>query len=143
MIEFVTNMIIIYISHAVSIFIMRQTTLATSFTNKLNFCLICVSQYLLRFNISFRHKTEKMNMIFNVLSKLKNVQLNENDKKNIFENLYNNFVSLNELKKTGSLFEQTITMYADTLMKFSQNFKKKLIKTYFKKQIFQKNANND
>ena len=105
MIEFVTNMIIIYIDHAVSIFIARQTTLAMSFTNKLNFCLICVFQYLSKFNISFRHKTEKMNIIPHALSKLKNAQLNESDKKNIFENLYDNFVSLNKLKKAGSLFE--------------------------------------
>ena len=82
-------------------------------------------------------------MIFDVLSKLKNVQLDENDKKNIFENLYNNSVSLNELEKTGLLFKQTITMYADTLMKLSQNFKKKLIETYKKKQIFQENINSD
>ena len=129
MIKFVMNTIIIYIDYTVSIFITRQTTLITSFTNKLNFRLICVFQYLLGFNISFRHKTEKMNMVFNVLSKLKSVQLNENDKENIFENLYNNSVSLNELEKTDSLFEQTITMYADTLMKLSQNFKKKLVET--------------
>ena len=81
MIESVMNMIIIYIDHAVLIFIVRQTTLTMSFTNKLNFCLIRVFQYLSRFNISLRHKAEKMNMIFNVLSKLKNVQLNENNKK--------------------------------------------------------------
>ena len=111
MIEFVMNMIIIYIDHTVSIFITRQTTLTMSFTNKLNFCLICVFQYLLKFNISFHHKIEKMNMVFNILSKLKNVQLNENNKKNIFENLYDNSVSLNELKKTDLLFEQTI-LYA-------------------------------
>ena len=86
------NMIIIYIDHSVSIFIMRQTTLITSFTNKLNFCLIRAFQYLSRLNISFRHKAEKVNIIFNVLSKLKNVQLNQNNKKNIFENLYNNSV---------------------------------------------------
>ena len=77
-------------------------------------------------------------MIPDVLSKLKNAQLNENNKKNIFENLYNNFVLLNELKKTGLLFEQTITMYANTLMKLSQNFKKKLIKTYEKNKYFKK-----
>ena len=138
MIEFVTNTIIIYINHTVSIFIMRQTTLAMSFTNKLNLRLICVFQYLSRFNISLRHKTEKVNMIFNVLSKLKNVQLDENNKKNIFENLYNNSVLLNELKKIDSLFEQTITMYANTLIKLSQNFKKKLVKTYEKNKYFKK-----
>ena len=77
-------------------------------------------------------------MVFNILSKLKNVQLDENDKKNIFENLYNNSVSLNELKKTGSLFEQTITMYANTLIKFSQNFRKKLVETYEKNKYFKK-----
>ena len=138
MIESVMNMIIIYINHAISIFITRQTTLIMSFTNKLNFHLIRVFQYLSRLNISLRHKTEKANMVFNVLSKLKNVQLNENNKENIFENLYNNSVSLNELKKTGLLFEQTITMYTDTLMKFSQDFKKKLIETYEKNKYFKK-----
>ena len=138
MIEFVTNMIIIYIDHAVSIFIIRQTTLVTSFTNKLNFRLIHAFQYLSGFNISFRHKTEKTNTIPDVLSKLKNVQLNESDKENIFENLYNNSVLLNELKKIDSLFEQTITMYANTLIKLSQNFKKKLVKTYEKNKYFKK-----
>ena len=132
------NIIIIYIDHAVLIFIMRQTTLTTSFTNKLNLRLIRVSQYLSRFNILFRHKAEKANMIFNVLSKLKNAQLNESNKKNIFENLYNNSVSLNELEKIDSLFEQTITMYVDTLMKLSQNFKKKLVETYKKNKYFKK-----
>ena len=132
------NTIIVYIDHAVSIFITRQTTLATSFTNKLNLRLIHVFQYLSKLNISLRHKTEKANMILNALSKLKNVQLNESDKKDMFENLYDNSVSLNELEKTGSLFEQTITMYADTLVKLSQDFRKKLIEAYEKNKYFKK-----
>ena len=54
MIESVMNMIIIYIDYTVSIFIMRQTTLAINFTNKLNFYLICVFQYLSKLNICYR-----------------------------------------------------------------------------------------
>ena len=56
MIKSVMNTIIIYIDHTISIFITRQTTLATSFTNKLNFRLIRVSQYLSKLNISLRHR---------------------------------------------------------------------------------------
>ena len=132
------NTIIIYIDHAVSIFITRQTTLTTSFTNKLNLRLIRAFQYLSGLNISLRHKAEKANTVFDVLSKLKDAQLNENNKKDILENLYDNSVSLNELEKTGSLFEQTITMYADTLVKLSQNFRKKLIEAYEKNKYFKK-----
>ena len=36
------------------------------------------------------------------------------------------------------LFEQTITIYANTLMKLSQNFKKKLVETYEKNKYFKK-----
>ena len=61
---------IIYTNHSTTVSIFRQTTLITFNIDKLNLRLIRVSQYLSSFNIVIRHKSDKSNVIFDVLSRL-------------------------------------------------------------------------
>lgn len=50
--------------------IVKQITLSTSSTNKLNLRLIRASDYIQRFNIVLRHKSEKMHIVPDVLFRL-------------------------------------------------------------------------
>ena len=61
---------VVYINHSTAILISRQTSLTTFSIDKLNLRLIRASQYLSIFDLSVRHKTRKMNIVPNALSRL-------------------------------------------------------------------------
>ena len=61
---------IIYIDYFVIISISKQTIFNITNINKLNFHLICISQYLSAFNIELRYKVNKVNIVLNALSRL-------------------------------------------------------------------------
>ena len=89
--------IIIYTNHSTTVLIFKQTTLITFNIDKLNFRLVRVSQYLSSFNIVIRHKSNKSNVIFDVLSKLfdkLSTQSNVIDKIEILDVLYEYSVNL-------------------------------------------------
>lgn len=70
MIEVFEHAIVIYIDYAIALDIVRQTSLITTSTNKLNFRLIRISNYLQRFNLDIRHKLDKQHIMSNALSRL-------------------------------------------------------------------------
>ena len=117
---------IIYIDHFVAVFIFRQITFITFNSDKLNLRLVRTSQYFFDFNLSIRHKVDKINIISNVLFKLQaNVSLIE--KIDVLKSLYNHSVT--------SLFENltveiSVFYYHVALIKMSNDFKLRLKQTY-------------
>ena len=73
MIESSSIFIVIYINHDAVLKIVKQTTLTTSFTNKLNLRLIKASDYVQRFNLKIRYKLEAQHVIPNALSRFANL----------------------------------------------------------------------
>ena len=131
MIEFSRkSSIIIYIDHFATISIFKQIILITSFIDKLNLRLVCVSQYLFNFNIILRYKTNKSNVISNVLSRLSahiTFQMNNVNKKRILEILYDQLIGIvNE--ELNNIFIAMI--YHVILIKMSNDFKQRLKKVY-------------
>ena len=130
MIEFNRKLfIIIYTDHFAIILIFRQIILIILFIDKLNLRLIRVSQYLFNFNIFLRHKTNKTNIIFNILFRLPThtSQMNDVNKKEILNILYGHSIEIvNE--KLNDIFIAMI--YHIILIKMSNDFKQRLKKTY-------------
>ena len=50
--------------------IVRQTSLTTSFMNKLNLCLIQAAAYIQQFQLKIHHKSDKQNTVSDAFSKL-------------------------------------------------------------------------
>ena len=76
--------IVIYIDHDAVLNIVSQTSFITLFTNKFNFRLIRVSDYIQRFDLNIRHKSNKQHIVFDVLFKLTSDNINvfdHNDEK--------------------------------------------------------------
>ena len=61
---------IIYINHDATLDIVKQISLITSSTNKLNLRLIRASNYIQRFSLNIRHKSKKLHTVSNALSRL-------------------------------------------------------------------------
>ena len=117
---------IIYIDHFVAVFIFRQITLITFNNDKLNLRFVRASQYFFDFNLSIRHKIDKINVISNALFKLQaDVSLIE--KIDVLKSLYNHSIT--------SLFENLIVeisvfYYHVALIEMSNDFKLRLKQTY-------------
>ena len=131
MIEFSRkSSIIIYIDHFATISIFKQIILITSFIDKLNLRLIRASQYLFNFNITLRHKTNKSNVISNVLSRFSahiTSQMNNVNKKEILNILYNQLIEVAD-EKLNNIFIAMI--YHVILIKMSNDFKQRLRRIY-------------
>ena len=84
-----SNTIIIYTDHDVVLKIASQTTLFTTFINKLNFRLIRASNYIQRFNLDIRHKFDKQHVVSNVLFRLFSVNVNTSHEKIVDESELN------------------------------------------------------
>ena len=76
MIDFAQQFFIIYTDYETAIEISRQKSFFTSFTNKLNFRLIKISEYIQRFNFIIRHKSEKKHVVSNVFFRFKTEESN-------------------------------------------------------------------
>ena len=70
LIKALTKPTIIYTDHSAAIDIVRQSSINTTSTEKLNLRLIRASEYLQRFRIELRHKPGKTNIVPNALSRL-------------------------------------------------------------------------
>ena len=64
---------VIYTDHATTLSIVRQSTLTTSFTNKLNLRFVRASEFSNRFDLDIRHKFDKKHVVFDALSRLSSV----------------------------------------------------------------------
>ena len=69
-IEFSTFTTIIYIDHDATLDILKQISMIIISIDKLNLRLMCVLNYIQRFNLKLRHKSEKTYIIFNALLRL-------------------------------------------------------------------------
>ena len=137
--------IIIYTNHSAIVSIFRQTTLITFSTNKLNFRLIRVSQYLSSFNIVIRHKSNKSNVIFDVLSRLfdkLSTQSNVIDKVEILDVLYEHSVNLSNHELRFNIIQNLSSIsYHVTLIEMSNDFKQRLKTVYTKDEQWKKILN--
>ena len=70
MIEATVKPTIVYTDHSATIAIVRQTSMNTVSTEKLNLRLIRASEYLQRFRLDVRYKTGKSNIVPDALSRL-------------------------------------------------------------------------
>ena len=61
---------IVYTDHAAAVGIVRQSSMNTTSTEKLNLRLIRASEYLQRFRLKIRHKSGKANVVSDALSRL-------------------------------------------------------------------------
>ena len=136
---------IIYTNHSTIVSIFKQTTLITFNIDKLNFRLVRVSQYLSNFNIAIRHKSDKSNVIFDVLSKLfdkLSTQSNVIDKTEIFDVLYEHFVNLSNHELRFNIIQNLSSIsYHVTLIKMSNDFKQRLKVVYTKNEQWKKILN--
>ena len=61
---------IIYTDHDASLSIAKQTSLTTFFTDKLNLRLVRAFEYIQKFDLTIRHKSNKLHFVSNALSRL-------------------------------------------------------------------------
>ena len=70
--------IIIYTNHLIILDIVKQISLTTFFTNKLNFHLVQVFQYIQLFHLKIFHKSEKTHFVFDILFRLSSSAFSDN-----------------------------------------------------------------
>ena len=124
--------IIIYIDHSAAILILRQITFITFNTNKLNLKLVKTSQYLSDFNLFIRHKTDKFNVISNVLFKLQ-VDVTFIEKINVLKLLYKFSIELckdNLIIKSIDFLSKQLVCDHIILIKSTNELKKRLKMIY-------------
>ena len=123
---------IIYIHHFVAILISRQINFITSNIDKFNLRFIRASQYLSKFNLSIKHKSNKFNIMFDVLSRLQidtNVSINE--KVDVLETLYDSSIEFcDEDRVTIKSLMLNQSIYHIILMKMTDEFKNRFKRTY-------------
>jgi hypothetical protein len=109
MIESFKKSIILFIDHESVLDIVKQIDLVITFTDKLNLRLIRAFEYIQRFNLIIKHKSEKQHIVFDALSRL----ISKNDD-----------INISDSKELDALFIITLIE-----MKFT--FKAKIIDEYF------------
>ena len=110
------HQIIIYTNHDVSIEIIKQINLFIFSTDKLNLRLIRASEYIQRFSLTIRHKSEKFHIVSDALSKLF-----------IFEKSSSN--------NNESEFDVLFTAF---MIEMNIDFKKRMINEYKKNFVYVK-----
>ena len=113
--NFANKSSIIYIDHEISLAIVKQISLFTSSTDKLNLRLVRASDYIQRFDLIIRHKSDKLHLVSDALSRLSIIAA---------------------FTKDHSLNEKFDVLFTVSLMKMISEFKKKLIKEYFMNSIW-------
>ena len=99
---------VIYTDHEAFFAIVKQTSLSTSSTNKLNFRLVRASNYIQRFDLIIRHKSDKFHLMSDALSRL--------------------FVT--SAINTQSKDEKLDIFFTASLMKMISEFRERLIEEY-------------
>ena len=117
---------IIYTNYFTVVSISRQITLITFNSDKLNLRLVRTSQYLSDFNLSVRHKIDKVNVMSNVLFKLQ-VDVIIIDKIDVFESLYEHILKLTQ---ANLVLKTSLYFHHVTLVEMSDDFKIRLKQAY-------------
>ena len=73
--SFEQRSIIIFIDHDATLSLVKQTSLITAFTDKLNLRLIKAFDYIQRFEIELRHKSDKQHIVSDALSRLVSINI--------------------------------------------------------------------
>ena len=85
----ISNKNVIYIDYDATLKIVNQIIFIISSIDKLNFRLIKTFDYIQRFNLKIRYKSNKQHIVSNILFKLINVNINSfNHNKNEFDILF-------------------------------------------------------
>ena len=108
---------VIWTDHSVTIQIMRQMMLISSFMNKLNLCLVRASQYCFQFHINVWHCSDWLNIILNVLSHFLNKIAD-----------FKNWLLKNMLEN----IDEKIHIYHIIVIKILSDFQNKIKKIYLK-----------
>ena len=119
LVDFTNKSAIIYINHEISLAIVKQISLFTSSTNKLNFRFVRTSDYIQRFDLVIRHKSNKLHLVSDALFRL---SIKTNTSNCHFEE-----------------FEKELdVLYTTSLIEMSSEFKAKLIKEYSENSVWKK-----
>lgn len=116
------SLTIIYIDHVIAVMIVKQTSLMTVNTDKLNLHLIQVSQYLSIFQLNIRHKVDKINIMLNALFRLLRDKLELKSMKEAFKDDILNLLHERIVHKN-----QIIYVCIASLIEISLKFKSNLI----------------
>jgi len=114
--EFLAD-IMIWTDHFITIQIMRQMILISSFTDKLNLHLVRTLQYCFQFCINIQHHSDWLNIILNALLH--------------FLNKITNFKNWS-LRNTLENIDKKIHIYHITVIKMLSDFQNKIKKVYLK-----------
>ena len=100
-VEISSNKTIVYIDHEFALDIANQITMTTISIDKFNLRLVRASNYIQRFNLDIRHKSNKQHIVSDVLSRLVNDNINASVIRNFDENEFDALftISLIEMKK--------------------------------------------
>ena len=110
-VEAFSSITVIYTNHGVALKITFQIILFIIFTNKLNLRFVRVSNYIQRFNLNIKHKSEKQHVISNALSRFVSANINRSLKKVVDEKELN-------------------VLFIASLIKMNSNFKSRIIVDY-------------
>ena len=131
MIETIKNITMMFTDHAVNIFIVKQITMNSSNTNKLNLRFVRVSIYLSQFKLEVKYRSEKNHIVFDVLSRL--TSENEKTERNLenildFDNYHENIIDLFD--------DSDCYVFQDTLIAMSKKFKKEIKNDYQQEKMW-------
>ena len=100
-----------YINHEFALKITNQITLIIINIDKLNLRFVRVFDYIQRFNLNIRHKSNKQHILFDVLFRLVNDNINSSIVRNFDENELN-------------------ALFIVTFVKMNSNFKQRIFDEY-------------
>ena len=131
-IEFFNFATILYTNHDAALNIAKQIILSTSFTDKFDLRLIRISNYIQRFNLNICHKSEKLHIILDALSRLFTISFTSNSK-------FNTTISIS----ANTEYDEFDTLHANVhfiafLIEIDSAFKKRIIDEYVKNFDWQK-----
>ena len=118
MIESSKSKVVVYTDHSATIEIVKQASLATTSTLRLNLRLVRASQYLQRFELNVRHKPGKKNVIPDALSCLAST--------NEIHSAAPDHAELDALLAVDEL----AYAYTTTLVEMSEDFRSRIVKGY-------------
>ena len=143
---------IIYTNHETIFDIFKQTILSTSFTNKLNFRFVRVSDYIQRFDLIIRHKSKKLHVVLDALSRFltsnsKSTIENEDELNMLFINAHFtvSLIAINDDFKKRVISEYVENSDWQKIINVLNNAKKNQIKVFFMRKnelIFRKKIND-
>ena len=109
--------IVIYTNHDSTLEIVKQISFIISSIDKFNLRFVRASNYIQRFNLDIRHKSDKQHIVSDALSRL--ISFNDNIKKSFDENELN-------------------ALFITTLIEMKKVFRNRLLKDYIKNFVWRK-----